>query len=189
MMEPVHLRKFALELGPLALFFVANYKFGIFTATAVLMAAVLLSLAASLWLTRRLPIMPVVTAVAVLIFGSLTLVLHDDLFIKLKPTIVNCIFGGVLLGGLAFNRPLMPMVFDSVFQLDDAGWRKLTFRWGVFFFVLAGLNEIVWRTQTNDFWVSFKVFGIMPLTILFAMTQVPVIMKHELKRDASPADG
>ena len=179
--RPNPLAKFVLELGPLGLFFLANYKFGIFAATAVLMVSVLVTLAISYHLTRRLPIMPVVTAVAVLFFGSLTLLLHDELFIKLKPTIVNVIFGTALLGGLAFGRPLLPIVLDSVFDIDEEGWRKLTLRWGLFFFFLAALNEIVWRTQTDNFWVTFKVFGIMPLTLLFAVTQVPLIMKHERK--------
>jgi intracellular septation protein len=179
--RPNPLAKFVLELGPLGLFFLANYKFGIFAATAVLMVSVLVTLAISYHLTRRLPIMPVVTAVAVLFFGSLTLLLHDELFIKLKPTIVNAIFGTALLGGLAFGRPLLPIVLDSVFDIDEEGWRKLTLRWGLFFFFLAALNEIVWRTQSDNFWVTFKVFGIMPLTLLFAVTQVPLIMKHERK--------
>jgi intracellular septation protein len=179
--RPNPLAKFLLELGPLGLFFLANYKFGIFTATAVLMVSVVVTLAISYHLTRRLPVMPLVTAVAVLFFGSLTLFLHDELFIKLKPTIVNVIFGTALLGGLAFGRPLLPVVLDSVFDLDEEGWRKLTLRWGLFFFVLAALNEIVWRTQSDNFWVTFKVFGIMPLTLLFAVTQVPLIMKHERK--------
>jgi intracellular septation protein len=173
--------KLALEMGPLALFFFANYKFGIFPATGVLMAAVVVALAVSYVLTKRIPVMPLVTAVAVLLFGGLTFYFNDDHFIKIKPTIVNSIFGTALLGGLAFGKPLLPMVLDSVLKLTDAGWRKLTFRWGLFFFVLAALNEIVWRTQSNDFWVSFKVFGIMPLTLLFTLTQVPLIMKHEDK--------
>lgn len=173
--------KLALEMGPLALFFFANYRFGIFPATGVLMAAVVVALAVSYTLTKRIPVMPLVTAVAVLLFGGLTFYFNDDHFIKIKPTIVNSIFGAALLGGLAFGKPLLPMVLDSVLKLTSEGWRKLTFRWGLFFFVLAALNEIVWRTQSNDFWVSFKVFGIMPLTLLFTLTQVPLIMKHEDK--------
>ncbi|MDB5543783.1 MAG: ispZ [Hyphomicrobiales bacterium] len=181
--------KLVLEMGPLVLFFLTNWKFGIFPATGVLMAGVVAALIASWVLTRHLPIMPVVTAVAVVFFGALTFFFHDDLFIKLKPTIVNTIFGTVLLGGLALGRPLLPVVLDSVLQLKEEGWRKLTFRWGLFFFVLAIINEIVWRTQTTDFWVSFKALGIMPLTIVFALAQVPLIMKYELKdEDAQNRD-
>jgi intracellular septation protein len=181
--------KLVLEMGPLVLFFLTNWKFGIFPATGVLMAGVVVALIASWVLTRHLPIMPVVTAVAVVFFGALTFFFHDDLFIKLKPTIVNTIFGTILLGGLAFGRPLLPVVLDSVLQLKEEGWRKLTFRWGLFFYVLAIVNEIVWRTQTTDFWVSFKALGIMPLTIVFALAQVPLIMKYELKdEDAQNRD-
>ncbi|MDB5642518.1 MAG: septation protein [Hyphomicrobiales bacterium] len=175
--------KLILEMGPLVLFFLTNWKFGIFPATGVLMAGVVAALIASWILTRHLPIMPVVTAVAVVFFGALTFFFHDDLFIKLKPTIVNTIFGTVLLGGLAMGKPLLPVVLDSVLQLTEEGWRKLTFRWGLFFFLLAIINEVVWRTQTTDFWVSFKALGTMPLTIVFALAQVPLIMKHELKGD------
>ena len=176
--------KLVLEMGPLVAFFVTNYKFGIFPATGVLMACVVATLIASWILTRHLPVMPVVTCVAVVFFGALTFFFQDDLFIKLKPTIVNSIFGAVLLGALALGKPLLPVVLDSVLKLTDEGWRKLTLRWGLFFFLLALINEIVWRTQTTDFWVSFKAFGIMPLTIAFALAQLPLIMKYELK-DAS----
>jgi intracellular septation protein len=127
--------------------------------------------------------MPVVTAVAVVFFGALTFLFHSDIFIKMKPTFVNIIFGGALLGALAFGKLLLPIVLDSVMQMKEEGWRKLTVRWGLFFFALAILNEIVWRTQTTDFWVSFKVFGIMPLTLVFAMSQVPLILKYELKEE------
>lgn len=191
--------KLLLEMGPLLLFFAANSKpdwfrpivgavFGaglvegekapIFIATAVFMVGMLASLAATWALYRRLPIMPLVSGAVVLVFGGLTLALHNDLFIKLKPTIVNTLFGSVLLGGLAFGRPLLPYVLDSVFQLDAEGWKKLTFRWGVFFFVLAAVNEVVWRTQTTDFWVAFKVWGVMPLTMIFALAQTPMMMRH-----------
>jgi intracellular septation protein len=122
--------------------------------------------------------MPVVTAVVVLIFGGLTLILHDDLFIKLKPTIIYLLFGGALVGGMLFNKPLLGIVFDSVFNLTEEGWRKLTWRWAVFFFALAILNEIVWRTQTTDFWVSFKLFGVVPLTFVFAALQYPLLTKY-----------
>ena len=172
--------KLALELGPLVVFFFANTRFGLFWATAIFMVATIVALTASWWLTRRLAIMPLVTGIVVFVFGGLTLLLQDEIFIKMKPTIVNVLFGTTLLGGLWFGRPLLGYVFDSVFRLDDEGWRKLTFRWGVFFFVLALLNEVIWRNFSTDFWVTFKVFGIMPLTVLFTLTQMPLIQRHAL---------
>jgi len=171
--------KLALEMGPLVLFFVTNAKAGIFTATAVFMGAVVISLGLSRVLLKQWPIMPLVSAVVVLIFGGLTLYWENELFIKLKPTIVNTLFGIALLIGLAFGKPLLSLVMGSVFSLTDEGWKKLTFRWALFFFVLAFLNEIVWRTQSNDFWVNFKVFGIMPITIIFALAQTPLLKKYE----------
>lgn len=173
--------KLILEMGPLVAFFITNWKFGIFPATGVLMACVVATLIVSWVMTKHLPVMPVVTCVAVVFFGALTFLFHDELFIKLKPTIVNSIFGAVLLGALAFGKPLLPIVLDSVMRLTEEGWRKLTLRWGLFFFVLAALNEIVWRTQTQDFWVAFKVWGVMPLTMVFALAQTPLILKHEIK--------
>jgi intracellular septation protein len=172
--------KLALELGPLVVFFLVNARWGIFAATASFMVATIVALSASWWLTRRLAVMPIVTGVVVFVFGGLTLLLQDEVFIKMKPTIVNALFGAVLLGGLALGRPLLGYVFDAVFRLDDEGWRKLTFRWGIFFFVLAVLNEIVWRSVSTDMWVNFKVFGIMPLTVVFTLTQMPLIQRHTL---------
>jgi intracellular septation protein len=175
--------KLVLDIGPLVLFFSANARFGIFIATAVFMAAILIALAVSYAMTRHLAVMPLVTAVIVLVFGGLTLILHDDLFIKLKPTIIYVLLSGTLLGGLAFGKPLLGMVFDSVFHLSQEGWRKLTWRWALFFLALAILNEIVWRTQTTDFWVSFKLFGVVPLTFLFAALQVPLLNKYSADKD------
>jgi len=184
--------KLILELGPLVVFFLANAysdRFGaaegrrIFAATAVFIVATIVALAVHYVLVRKLPIMPLVSGVVVVVFGGLTLWLDDELFIKLKPTIVNTLFGVVLLGGLYFGKPLLAIVLDSVFDLTDEGWRKLSFRWALFFFVLAALNEIVWRTQTTDTWVSFKVFAIMPLTIVFALSQTPLLMRHEKSRE------
>jgi len=123
------------------------------------------------------------------VFGGLTLVLQDKTFIMMKPTIVNTLFGLVLLGGLAFNKSLLSVVLDSMFALTDVGWRKLTFRWGLFFLALAVVNEVVWRTQTEDFWVSFKVFGIMPLTVAFALAQTPLLLRYERKDEAEANAG
>jgi intracellular septation protein len=177
--------KLALELGPLIVFFLANQRAGIFAATGIFIVATVLSLLVHYGLVRKLPTMPLVSGVVVVVFGGLTLALQDDHFIKLKPTIVNTLFGLVLLGGLYFRKPLLAIVLDSVFDLTEEGWRKLTLRWALFFFVLAFLNEIVWRTQSTDFWVSFKVFGIMPLTIAFALAQTPLLMRYEAKKAAS----
>jgi intracellular septation protein len=174
--------KLSLELGPLILFFVANSRWGIFTATGVFMAAVLVALVASYKLLHRVPIMTVVSAVVVVVFGGLTLVLQNDVFIKVKPTIIYLLFFTVLLGGLAMGRPFLALVFDSVFDLTAEGWRKLTWRWALFFLALAVLNEIVWRTQTTDAWLSFKVFGVVPLTFLFAASQYPLLTRYAAKK-------
>ncbi|HEX4041026.1 MAG TPA: septation protein A [Xanthobacteraceae bacterium] len=175
------LLKLALDLGPLILFFFANSRYGIFAATATFMIAVLTALAVSYVLTRHLPLMPVVTAIIVVIFGGLTLILHDATFIKVKPTIIYALFGAVLIGGLLFNKPLLGVVFDSLFNLTEEGWRKLTLRWALFFFVLAVLNEIVWRNTSTNVWVDFKVFGVMPLTLVFGALQVPLLKKHAVE--------
>lgn len=171
--------KLALELGPLVLFFVGNARWGIFAGTAVFMVAILIALAVSYALTRHLPIMAIVSAVIVTVFGGLTLMLQDETFIKVKPTIIYGLFGATLAGGLLFRKPLLELVFDSVFNLTEEGWRKLTVRWALFFLFMAVLNEVVWRTQTTDFWVSFKLFGAVPLTFLFAAAQYPLLMRHE----------
>lgn len=170
--------KLALDIGPLILFFAVNSRFGIFAATAVFMVAVLAALAVSYAMTRHLAVMPIVTAVIVIVFGGLTLMLQDDLFIKLKPTILYVLFGAILLGGLAFGKMFLGILFDSVFDLTAEGWRKLTWRWALFFFFLAILNEIVWRNFSTDFWVAFKLFGVVPLTLLFGAAQYPLLMKY-----------
>jgi intracellular septation protein len=203
------LLKFVLEIGPLLAFFLANSRpelfrpvlapllpsaliegpqSGIFVATAVFMTAMVASLVLTRTLMGKLPVMPLVSGVVVLVFGGLTLWLKDDLFIKLKPTIVNALFGMVLLGGLAFGRPLLPYVLDSVFRLTAEGWRMLTLRWGLFFFFLAALNEVVWRSFSTDFWVGFKIWGVMPITIAFSIAQLGLLQRHGLK-DEERAQG
>ncbi len=177
------LAKFALELGPLVIFFFVNARMGIFQATAAFMVATAISLAASWFLTRKVAIMPLVSAFVVAIFGGLTLYLQDDLFIKLKPTIINTLFGFTLLGGLLFGKSLLAYVFEDAFKLTDEGWKILTFRWALFFLFLAIIKEVVWRTQTTDFWVGFKVWGIMPITIVFALMQVKILQEHSLDKD------
>jgi len=178
------LLKLAVELGPLLVFFLMNARAGIFWGTGCFIVATLASLVAYRILFGRIPVMPLVSAVVVVVFGGLTLWLQDDLFIKLKPTIVNSIFATVLFGGLLFGKSLLSYLFGDVFALTDEGWRKLTFRWACFFVFLAVLNEFAWRLLTTDQWVSFKVFGIMPITMVFAISQVGLLQRHALDKSA-----
>ena len=192
--EPV--LKLIFELGPLLIFFFANMRgewlmktfpalavigSPLLVATALFMAATVISLIASRIVMGNIPIMPLVSGVVVLIFGALSIWLQDETFIKMKPTIVNGLFAAVLLGGLVFGRSLLGYVFHSAFRLDDEGWRKLTLRWGLFFIFLAILNEVVWRNFSDDVWVNFKVWATMPITIAFTLAQMPLIMRHSLE--------
>ncbi|HEY5830164.1 MAG: septation protein A [Hyphomicrobiaceae bacterium] len=176
--------KLLIELGPLVAFFLVYSRAGIYWATGVLMVATVLSLVASRTIFGRLLAMPVVTAVLVVVFGGLTFWLDDPRFIKIKPTIINLLFAGVLIGGLITRRPLLKMLFGEAFNLTEEGWRKLSVRWTLFFLVLAALNEVVWRNFSEAAWVNFKVFGILPLTLVFAMAQIGLIKRHEANTGA-----
>jgi intracellular septation protein A len=183
------LTKLVLELGPLIVFFVANARADIFVATAWFMGAMVVSLALSWALLKKIAVMPLVTGAVVLVFGGLTLWLQDDMFIKMKPTITNVLFGGTLLVGLVFGQSLLRYVFGDVYKLQPRGWFLLTLRWGLFFFVLAALNEIIWRSFSTDLWVAFKVWGIMPLTILFSLLQLPLLNKYAPPAEPVAAEG
>ncbi len=175
----------AVDYGPIAVFFGAYLKFGLMTATGALMAATAVALALSYAMVRRIAWMPLVTAVIVGVFGGLTLWLNDETFIKIKPTIVEGLFSVVLLGGLAVRRPLLKPLFGSTWAMDDEGWRRLSLRFAIFFATMAVLNEIVWRTQSTDTWVLFKVFGLIGLTLVFVIAQIPLMTRHRLAEDAA----
>ena len=171
--------KLALDIGPLLLFFVANSRLGIFAGTAVFMVATAIAVPCYRWLEGRWPIMPMVGGFFVLVFGGLTIYLDNSIFIKLKPTIVNCLFGLILGGGLlVLKRPLLKPIFGAAFQLTDEGWRKLTFRWALFFFVLAIVNEIAWRNLSDATWAASKAFVSFPLTMIFAFFQIPLLKRY-----------
>ena len=176
--EPAMLPKLAIELGPLLIFFAGNALAGIYAGTAAFMVATLISLAVAWVLYHKLPVMPLVSAVIVFVFGGLTLYLRDETFIKLKPTIVYTLFAVLLAGGLLFKKPVLELLFGPVFTLTEEGWRKLTLRWAAFFVAMAIVNEMVWRNFSTDAWVSFKAFGFLPLTFLFALAQVPLMQRH-----------
>jgi len=178
------LRRLAFDLGPLVVFFATYQLAGIYAATGTFMIAVLAALAAGYAIERRLSPVPIFTAVLVVIFGGLTLYLKNATFIKMKPTVLYAFFGLTLLGGLAYGRLFIKYAFATAFDLTEEGWRKLTYRWGFFFLVLAALNEIVWRTMPEADWVKFKVFGIIPLIALFALAQTPFVLRHEVKQES-----
>lgn len=171
--------RLALDLGPLLIFFVAYQYLGIYGATAAFIPSVIIALAVDYLRERRLSPMPTFTAVVVVVFGGLTIVLKNDAFIKLKPTILYTLFGSILLVGLAFNQLFLKRIFGGVFDLTESGWRKLTWRWGTLFFCLAVLNVLVWLKFSEAFWVFFHVWVIMAIIFLFALAQTPFVLKHE----------
>lgn len=176
------------DFGPIAVFFTAYFLFGLMPATAAFVVATLIALGAGWSYERRVEPMPLISAVVVLLMGGLTLALNDERFIKLKPTIVFALFSTVLLGGLAVRRPLLRPLLRAMWELDEAGWRKLSLRFGLFFAAMAALNEIVWRGFSTDVWVTFKLFGFLPLTVLFTALQVPLIRRHGVPCAPSPTD-
>jgi intracellular septation protein len=181
------LLKLAIEMGPLVAFFAANAWGGIFWATGVYMIAAAIALGVSWMLTRRIAIVPIVTLGFVVAFGALTLILADETFIKVKVSIINALFGAILLSGLLMGRPLLKAAFGEAVNLDPEGWHKLTIRWSLFFFAMAGLNEFVWRSVSTDAWVNFKVFGLLPLTLLFAVAQIRLMQRHMVEEQSPSA--
>jgi intracellular septation protein len=184
--QPALLPKLAIELGPLLVFFAGNAIAGIYAGTAAFMVATVISLAVARLRYHKVPVMPLVSGAIVLVFGGLTLYLQDETFIKLKPTIVYTMFAVLLLAGLLFRKPVLELLFGPVFTLTEEGWRKLTLRWTAFFFAMAVVNELVWRNFSTDAWVSFKAFGFLPLTFLFALAQVPLLQRHGEPPAADP---
>lgn len=178
--------KLLLDLGPLAVFFAAYRTLGLEAATLALIVATLISLIMLYAATRKIAVMPLITALCVGIFGGLTLLLQDELFIKMKPTVVNLLFAGILFGGLAFGRPMLKYLLESAVSLTEKGWRVLSRRWGFYFVFLAGLNEFIWRHYSTDFWVDFKVFGMFSLTLLFTLAQIP-LMQREMIEETPPS--
>jgi intracellular septation protein len=170
--------KLAIELGPLLVFFGTNATAGIYAATAVFMVATLIALGVAWWRYHKLPVMPLVSGAVVLVFGGLTLYLRDETFIKLKPTIVYLVFAVLLGAGLLLRKPVLELLLGPVFNITDEGWRKLTVRWACFFIAMAVVNELVWRNVSTDVWVSFKAFGFLPLTFLFAFAQMPLMQRY-----------
>jgi intracellular septation protein len=175
---PALAAKLAIELGPLLIFFGANATAGIYVATATFMVATLIALVVARWRYHKFPVMLLVSGTVVLVFGGLTLYLRDETFIKLKPTIVYLIFAALLGAGLLLRKPVLELLLGPVFSLTEQGWRKLTLRWAAFFIVMAAVNEIVWRNLSTDMWVSFKAFGFLPLTFLFALAQMPLMQRY-----------
>ena len=177
--------KIFIEAGPLIAFFLANWLGGIFVATGIFMAAIALALILSWLLTRKLAVMPLISAGFVAVFGVLTLWLHDDTFIKVKVTLINALFGVILLGGLFFGQTFLKYVMGEAIKMTEEGWRALTIRWGIFFLCIAVVNEVVWRMVPTDTWVNFKV-ALLPVTLVFALSQAPMMTKHMIQDDPKP---
>ena len=175
--------KLALDLGPLLVFFVAYRFAGLLAATAALIVFTMVSLAVTYALERKIAVMPLISGVAVAVFGGATLWLQDELFIKMKPTLVNILFSSVLLGGLAYGKPMMKYLLGEAMSLTERGWWLLSRNWGLYFLFLAALNEVIWRHFSTDFWVNFKVFGMFTCTLIFTACQFPLIKREWVEEE------
>jgi intracellular septation protein len=175
------LYKLLIDIGPLAVFFIFYTRSGLQASILPFMIATVIAVLFSYILEKKIPIMPTVGAAIVLLFGGLTIYFDNDVFFKMKPTIINVLFAVILYGGILINKPLLKYLLGAALKLEEAGWKILTQRWIGFFIALAVLNEIVWRTQSTDIWVNFKVFGILPITFIFTMTQFPLIKKYQIE--------
>ena len=173
--------KLLIDIGPLAVFFIFYTRGDLKTAILPFMIATIIAVPFSYILEKKIPIMPTVGAVIILIFGGLTIYFDNETFFKMKPTIINLLFAGILYGGIILNKSLLRYLLGAALKLQDKGWDILTKRWIGFFIALAILNEIIWRTQTTDIWVSFKVFGILPITFIFTLTQFSTIKKYQIE--------
>lgn len=175
--------KFATEMGPLAIFFGAYKFYGLLPATGILILASLVALAITFFYERKVPVMPLVSAVVLTVLGTITLLSGNPLFIKIKPTIVNALFASILLCGVYFRKGLVKYVLGAAMPLTEEGWIKFSFRFGLLFLGLAILNEVIWRNFPEDFWIKFKVFGMFPLTVIFMLAHVPFMKKHQLQEE------
>ena len=173
--------KLLIDIGPLAVFFIFYTRSGLQASILPFMVATVIAVLFSYILEKKIPIMPTVGAGIVLLFGGLTIYFDNEIFFKMKPTIINVLFAVILYGGMLINRPLLKYLLGAALKLEEVGWKILTQRWIGFFIALAVLNEIVWRTQSTDVWVNFKVFGILPITFIFTMTQFPLIKKYQIE--------
>ena len=178
-MKPFY--KLLIDIGPLAVFFIFYSRSGLQASILPFMIATVIAVLFSYVLEKRIPIMPTVGALIILLFGGLTIYFDNEIFFKMKPTIINLLFAVILFGGNLINKPLLKLLLGAALKLEEAGWNILTQRWIAFFIALAILNEIVWRTQSTDIWVNFKVFGILPITFIFTMTQFPLIKKYQIE--------
>ena len=173
--------KLLIDIGPLAVFFIFYTRSGLQASILPFMVATVIAVLLSYILEKKIPIMPTVGAGIVLLFGGLTIYFDNDIFFKMKPTIINILFAAILYGGILINKPLLKYLLGAALKLEETGWKLLTQRWIGFFIALAVLNEIVWRTQSTDVWVNFKVFGILPISFIFTMTQFPLIKKYQIE--------
>ena len=173
--------KILIDIGPLAIFFIFYTRSDLQTAILPFMIATIIAVLFSYIIEKKIPIMPTVGAVIILFFGGLTIYFDNEVFFKMKPTIINFLFAAILQGGIILNRPLLRYLLGAALKLEDEGWSILTKRWIGFFIALGILNEIVWRTQSTDIWVNFKVFGILPITFIFTLTQFSTIKKYQIE--------
>ena len=175
-----NISKIIIDIGPLAVFFIFYIRTDLQSAILPFMIATVIAVLFSYIMQKKIPVMPTVGAIIILVFGGLTIYFDNEVFFKMKPTIINLLFAAILYGGIVLNKPLLRYLLGAALKLQDKGWSILTKRWIAFFIALAILNEIIWRTQSTDIWVNFKVFGILPITFIFTLTQFSTIKKYQI---------